>query len=1765
MKKLLLALAVMAAFFTIAFGIAAQDWGPGDIRTTLGKPDLNIIDTGSITFLDSGNNVIENPDINSKVKVRFDWSLANEDAMQIEAGQTFTFTLPDTFRIPSNMNVTLGDYGTAAIGTNRTVVITFSDQVALNSEVHGYLEFEARLNSLVLTEPGPKVVLLPVRENATVNFNLVPTNRDTSVEKDGNFDRALNPAAITWEVTINKAYDALSGVVVTDAMPAGLTLGSIEVYPVNLDLNGNFVSYGAKLPAGDYTVSGTQVTLGDISQPYAIRYLTTINDAVKPDDGGDLPFKNQVVMSSTGNPNLPAEATLVASYGKLLNKTVSAYDNLTQTFTWTVEYNFGEKTLVNPLLQDSFDPNMAYVDGSISITDLNGAPLSLAYTLTKPSDGHLDLQFNQTISQPIRISYATRVADGFLITENRDFTNTVATAGKTSGATGTATPQMIVKSSPSINYQTRQIAWAIDINRNGYYMDNYSLTDTYPYMGLAYVPGTFTVWDVTENHVIAPADYNLNFTTSPAGETGFTLAFTGAYAETHSRILVAFTTAYDFNALTNGATAFRNTAVLNWTDQYDVVHQHSSTADRPVNLETRINGKKAGSYNAVSKEITWTVNANYNDEAYVNPVITDVINTGQHFVPGSLEVRSYTVNPDGSTTEGGVVNTSSWTIQLPEIANGQTLRIELPSTPGIKYQVRYRTSLAGEMVGTTYQNRAVFTNGSYTRNLDASVSVNNGNRLVTKSGAQNGSQINWAIAINQSQSTIVDALLQDQPSGNQILVEDSFRLYPVLVNADESYTVDRDHPLVRNSDYTLTISTDADGKQSFELHFLNVITRTYVLEYTSEISAAPNDTTVTNSVTMNGNQVTYQDGNGSTTVVIDVASAGGGAVGVKGSLTIRKVDEQGNPLQGVRFDLYNPLNRKINSSLTAADGTISFRNLVYGNYTLKEVQTLDGFVIGDELFAGTRVTIGAASSRPGAVTVFTNVKNKLVIDKINENSTLLDGSVFTLEQKSGNDYVVHTQGLTLQGGSATLEGLPAGDYRLVETQAPAGYLLNTQPLDFTIGVNANQQAQDVHVRFTDYKGSVELLKTDGSRQPLAGAVFSLYDGNGGLLQSGLQTGTDGRLVIADLAPGSYSLVETASAGGNIANTTPIPFTILSENAGKPDAVQLGWVNAKGAVEFIKKDEGGQTLSGVGFDLFQIVDGREIKVGEAVSGADGKVTVGSLSPGSYRFRETTPKAGYLRNTTPIDFTIPASTTAWTYVLTLGDYINYKGGIVLQKYDGHQHVLAGALFDVYDSQQQRVRQDLATGADGKLSVDGLAPGNYTFVETASADGNIANVTPIPFIILSEYAGKPPANQVDWINVKGSVHFIKANEGGQPLSGVPFTLFKVVNGVEVPVGVLLSDSHGNVQRSELEPGTYRIREAAPKRDYLLNTTPIEFVIPATTTDRVVSVDAGTFVNYQGSVELIKLDGDHNPLPGALFNLVDRENHVLQRNLRTDANGKITVANLAPGRYALVEVKSAGGNILNDTPIPFTIPFLAAGKPALVQVTGTNSKGSVEFKKVDEGGQPLGGAVFGLFRIVDGREVQVATVTSDTDGMVTYGNLEPGSYRFREITAPKGYLVNSSVIDFAIPERSRLETVVITLPDFLDDQGSVVLRKVDTKGSLIGEAEFNLVDEKTGAVLGSYGTNGGVLEISKLAPGSYALVETQAPAGYLLNGDPVSFEIPVSFQGSFEAVSLVKENRREGSLPKTGEDLLMAAGALALVAGGFVVLRASLKKQGR
>ena len=202
---------------------------------------------------------------------------------------------------------------------------------------------------------------------------------------------------------------------------------------------------------------------------------------------------------------------------------------------------------------------------------------------------------------------------------------------------------------------------------------------------------------------------------------------------------------------------------------------------------------------------------------------------------------------------------------------------------------------------------------------------------------------------------------------------------------------------------------------------------------------------------------------------------------------------------------------------------------------------------------------------------------------------------------------------------------------------------------------------------------------------------------------------------------------------------------------------------------------------------------------------------------------------------------------------------------------------------------------------MVVDGLAPGEYSFVETKAPTGYILNTIPVHFTILAEEEGQPSLiiASDNFVNYQGSAELIKHDSKGQALEGA---VFKVIDadGKTVKEG-LTSDKDGKVSIGGLSPGDYSFVETQAPTGYILNTSQVDFTISAKEEGQPqVVIASDNFINYQGSAELIKHDSKGNSLSGAVFRVIDADGQTVKENLVSDKEGKVLIKDLVPGKYS-------------------------------------------------------------------------------------------------------------------------------------------------------------------------------------------------------------------------------------------------------------------------
>ncbi|MED2038019.1 SpaA isopeptide-forming pilin-related protein [Bacillus wiedmannii] len=1671
------------------------------------------------------------PSTDSPANIEFTWELLK--SMNVKSGDYYIFDLPKHFKIYNTINSPLYDSENNQIGNftvtkDGKVTMTFNDYVEEHPDVAGNLQLKTEFNKAEIKGTTTQEIPFPIKDkdvSITVDFK---PNVQTATNKKGLPDRPINTNEINWKVEMNKTKDTLKNAVFKDNIPQGTSLNkdSIKVYYLEVDVNGN-VMRGAEAEPTDYNIissdgSKLEIVFKDsINKAYQIEYATKITDEnIKS-------FRNNVTITSDNQKQQNASSTVTVSRGTHLNKT-SKYDPKTQTIEWTITYNGDQREIkkADAILKDIFDDTHELDANSIVVknasynekgTLVTGDAVN-NYTVSNKKNG-FDLQFNDDINSAYVITYKTKPTNK-VIEDGKVKNKVIADNDSSKENEASFKQQNIIKSNnkAETNYKDKTTTWTIIVNNNNYPLNNAIITDTFDHGGLQLKDKKLEIKD--GNYTLqAGTDYVLDAT-----DKGFKITLIGTYQSNMTKTLVVkYTTDFDYTKLESGKTSFKNTGNLSWIDTDSNPQSNKVEANFDPDTFTKANGYKYGSYNAQTKEITWIIGFNYNNVEIKDPYVIDVIQDKQKLVPGSIEVRDMILNgnPDNAQP-GNAVPTEKYELEEPTEKNKNTLKVHFKQSINSPYYIIFKTSLDGELIQGTYKNEADLKDGSKIVNtLTGDTQVNKGGSFVTKKAVQDDNYINWSIAINESQSTIADAVVTDDPTENQVIVEDSFHLYPTTVDPYGNLTKDTVNELKEGTDYKLKITTDNNtGKQHFEIAFLKKIDRAYILEYRSLINADDKEK-VSNKAKITGNKLTVKNTETTETIEVRMSSGSGGGSATKGrgNLEIMKVDNDNKNalLAGAEFTLYDRTGKTVIRKITTdKDGIAKFNNLKRDKYLLKETNAPEGYVISWDLKQGKIVELGTQET-----TTYKLANKKFVgkvvltkSDDLNKNATL-QGAVFTLLDKDKKIIPEHEKLTTNNNGQIIIDKLKPGTYYLQETKAPEHYQLDSKLIPFTI---SEDQTTVVNRTATNSltKGSALLTKVDNYNKTLAGAEFTVQDRNGKNIPGyeKLTTNEHGQIEAKDLRPGKYQFVETKAPEHYELDKTPILFEI---EKSQTTAASITAKNAliKGGVTLTKVDDiDGTTLEGA---VFKIVNDKNKDVRTNLkTEKDGTLTVKDLDPGEYQFIETTPPKYYDLNKEPIPFTIEKSQTSIISITAKNSLTT--GAVELLKVDefDKKTPLAGAMFKIVNDKNEDVRTELTTDTNGTVKASDLRPGKYKFIETKAPEHYELRSTPIEFTI--EKGQKTPiVITAENGLLPGDVELIKIDDvDGTPLTGA---VFKIVNSKNEDVRTeLVTNQEGKIIATGLRPGNYKFIEMKAPEHYTLNKTPIEFTIKESQATAINVTATNSLI--KGGIELTKVDSVNakETLEGAVFKIVNRDtNEVVRTELVTNSKGMLVVDDLRPGNYKLIETKAPTYYDVNVEPIEFTIE---EGQPKLLPLTFKNSltKGKVKLIKEDdvESSIALAGAVFTL-QDATGKEIAKDLKTDDY-GVLVIPDLAPGDYQFIETSAPEHYKLDQTPIKFTIKKGSKddLPVPVIVKNSLLT--GGVILTKVDdVDGVTLKGAEFIIVDaHDTKKVVrkGLTTDEQGKVSASDLRPGDYQFIEVKAPKDYDLSKNPIPFTIGKSQQ---------------------------------------------------
>lgn len=869
-----------------------------------------------------------------------------------------------------------------------------------------------------------------------------------------------------------------------------------------------------------------------------------------------------------------------------------------------------------------------------------------------------------------------------------------------------------------------------------------------------------------------------------------------------------------------------------------------------------------------------------------------------------------------------------------------------------------------------------------------------------------------------------------------------------------------------------------------------------------------------------------------------------------GSITVKKVDENGNPLAGAEFMLSGP---KAEKKTTDNSGVAEFTGLEAGKYYIIEKTAPKGYgrydgTVTVEIKADGTATVddlpkGISFAGETVTLTWTNTRDKgsISITKTGSANKSLQGAVFGLyKDAAAAEKPIDTQ-QTDKNGEALFADLEAGTYYVKEIAAPNGYALSDDVHTFIIG-NGENAAWDCEKTITNQlkKYTLKLTKKGDDGKLLQGVDFTL-SGNGITKKSA--SGQDGVVKFEGLPFGRYTIAETKAPQGYVpAGSINVE---VKGDGSNGSVIQVGDViNKRTKLTVTKFAEDEKTaLPGAKF-VIKSADGKYVKVDGTsfasfadkkedataiVTDENGTFTLEYLPLGEYVLEEVKAPDGYLTISDPENFTIKNESTA----VSVGN-TRIKADLKIIKTDENGKLLEGIKFTLKNSvvgfvtasgsNGRYTYTDLAdtvtefiTDERGEIFVSGLLWGTYYLSETNAPKG-IVGIKDQIVKVDAENHNKTIELKLENRSEKGKIEFTKTDGAGNGLAGAVFKL-KLVEKSGTAYSTVeqmyaISDDEGRVSFEDVPYGVYELTEVIAPEGYVRSNDTYYVSIGGAVAEGIIIGNApdpwtNSRMEKEFTVEKVNADGGE-PLNGAAFQVLDEDENPIKDKTITTWNGGSDTVTLPLGRYYLKETVAPEGYELNEELIPFEVTTNGRNT---VTVKNTPKTGSLTIQKADKDGKPLLGAEFKIYAMgVAARENPIYTLITDSSGKAVKTGIPYGSYVAIESRAPEGYERDDTERPFDIPQKAEDGTVSADISISVENTKSryalsIVKRDINDKNKKLANTKFAV---RGGGFYAEVETGkDGTVTVEVPAAGEYSITEIAPPVGYTL--DPATYTVEV------------------------------------------------------
>ena len=662
----------------------------------------------------------------------------------------------------------------------------------------------------------------------------------------------------------------------------------------------------------------------------------------------------------------------------------------------------------------------------------------------------------------------------------------------------------------------------------------------------------------------------------------------------------------------------------------------------------------------------------------------------------------------------------------------------------------------------------------------------------------------------------------------------------------------------------------------------------------------------------------------------------------------------------------------------------------------------------------------------------------------------------------------------------------------------------------------------------------------------------------------------GKVSHVGLYAGKYNGKNFITHVGNIRGPEIITLEGLSKNGAAElvsSVIVPPFTEQCGQIEVMKKDTNGKVLSGAVFVATHKDTGKQYKIGP--TDANGYASTKPELPfGTYTIKETVFPTNYQASgKSEWTVTVNSNNKGMVTINAVNEQIPGKVQIVKTSEDGK---VVGISFRITGN---GVDKTIKTENGGIITVSNLKPGTYTITETVENKYEPQETRQVTVV-----SGQTSTVTFNNTLKRGNLKVTKTSEDGLN-EGVKFHLYGTSHSGLTVNEYAVTNKNGIATFNDVLMGNnYTLEEVD---------TASKYVVPESQNANIEwnKVTEKSFYNVlkKFTLTVTKTDAEKGnaqgdaTLAGAVYGIYKGDE--LIDIYTTDANGNFTTKEYVCGdNWTLREITASEGYLLDETAYKIGAEsknYTVEMNPLTMNVTEQVIKGNIAIIKHSDDGStqiehPEVGAEFQVYLKSAGsydkaKETERDTLVCDKNGFAQTKKLPYGTYTVHQTNGDEG---REFIADFDVVISSNGQTYHYLINNANIESYLKIIKKDTETGKTIpyAGAGFQIYDPDGKLVTMTYtyptpttintfytDANGSLVTPERLPYGKgYTLVEVQAPYGYVIDRNSVSFDITpdtATEDGGITVVVIEVENKPiRGTIvgKKIDEDGFAIAGAV-------------------